>query len=155
MFCSLPKSRPRDSVSLIGGVFTWSRVRESICIFARVTNHEDSACFTGVPPALQALWNLPRTKQQSTGLLFSRLSSGPSFRFTHPLSKNTTLMGGVFAWSRVRESNPPSRLGKPLYYRYTNPAFEKHYSRRFWKFQPFFVDDSSTCNDCRAVLCKL
>ena len=26
-------------------------------------------------------------------------------------------------WSRVRESNPPSRLGKPLYYRYTNPAF--------------------------------
>ena len=25
-------------------------------------------------------------------------------------------------WSRVRESNPPSRLGKPLYYRYTNPA---------------------------------
>ena len=27
-----------------------------------------------------------------------------------------------FSWSRVRESNPPSRLGKPLYYRYTNPA---------------------------------
>ena len=27
-------------------------------------------------------------------------------------------------WSRVRESNPPSRLGKPLYYRYTNPALE-------------------------------
>ena len=25
-------------------------------------------------------------------------------------------------WSRIRESNPPSRLGKPLYYRYTNPA---------------------------------
>ena len=29
---------------------------------------------------------------------------------------------GAF-WSRVRESNPPSRLGKPLYYRYTNPAY--------------------------------
>ena len=28
----------------------------------------------------------------------------------------------AFCWSRVRESNPPSRLGKPLYYRYTNPA---------------------------------
>ena len=26
-------------------------------------------------------------------------------------------------WSRIRESNPPSRLGKPLYYRYTNPAY--------------------------------
>ena len=28
----------------------------------------------------------------------------------------------VFRWSRVRESNPPPRLGKPLYYRCTNPA---------------------------------
>ncbi len=26
-------------------------------------------------------------------------------------------------WSRVRESNPPPRLGKPLYYRCTNPAY--------------------------------
>ena len=26
-------------------------------------------------------------------------------------------------WSRVRESNPPQRLGKPLYYRCTNPAW--------------------------------
>ena len=25
-------------------------------------------------------------------------------------------------WSRVRESNPPSRLGKPMHYRCTNPA---------------------------------
>ena len=31
-------------------------------------------------------------------------------------------MGAVLFWSRIRESNPPSRLGKPLYYRYTNPA---------------------------------
>ena len=31
-------------------------------------------------------------------------------------------MGGLSFWSRIRESNPPSRLGKPLYYRYTNPA---------------------------------
>ena len=29
--------------------------------------------------------------------------------------------GAVF-WSRVRESNPPSRLGKPMHYRCTNPA---------------------------------
>jgi hypothetical protein len=30
---------------------------------------------------------------------------------------------GGFSWSRVRESNPPPRLGKPMYYRCTNPAF--------------------------------
>ena len=28
----------------------------------------------------------------------------------------------LFLWSRVRESNPPLRLGKRPYYRYTNPA---------------------------------
>ena len=28
-----------------------------------------------------------------------------------------------FIWSGVRESNPPQRLGKPLYYRCTNPAY--------------------------------
>ena len=38
-----------------------------------------------------------------------------------PKRKDT--LAGVFSfWSRIRESNPPSRLGKPLYYRYTNPA---------------------------------
>ena len=26
-------------------------------------------------------------------------------------------------WSRIRESNPPSQLGKLLYYRCTNPAY--------------------------------
>ena len=34
-------------------------------------------------------------------------------------------MGGPSFWSRIRESNPPSRLGKPLYYRYTNPALRE------------------------------
>ena len=43
-------------------------------------------------------------------------------------------------WSRIRESNPPSRLGKPLYYRYTNPADRVYYSRGEEKIQPFFVD---------------
>ena len=47
--------------------------------------------------------------------------------------------GGLLCWSRIRESNPPSRLGKPLYYRYTNPASDKNYSRRKWKIQHFFV----------------
>ena len=40
--------------------------------------------------------------------------------------KKVTFVGRqkwLFSWSRIRESNPPSRLGKPLYYRYTNPAY--------------------------------
>ena len=52
-------------------------------------------------------------------------------------------MGGLSFWSRIRESNPPSRLGKPLYYRYTNPACSidrGHYSRGKRKIQPIFVD---------------
>ena len=41
-------------------------------------------------------------------------------------------------WSRVRESNPPSRLGKPLYYRYTNPAGTAGIiSKQAGKFNPF------------------
>ena len=44
-----------------------------------------------------------------------RLTTAVSKREDHPV-------GGLFFWSRIRESNPPSRLGKPLYYRYTNPA---------------------------------
>ena len=28
-----------------------------------------------------------------------------------------------YFWSRIRESNPPSQLGKLLYYRCTNPAY--------------------------------
>ena len=41
------------------------------------------------------------------------------------IRKNTLLSIGqrcVFPWSGVRESNPPPKLGKLLYYRCTNPA---------------------------------
>ena len=31
--------------------------------------------------------------------------------------------GVLLFWSRIRESNPPSQLGKLLYYRCTNPAY--------------------------------
>ena len=31
-------------------------------------------------------------------------------------------LDGFSFWSRIRESNPPPRLGKPMYYRCTNPA---------------------------------
>ena len=34
-------------------------------------------------------------------------------------------MGCFLLWSWIGESNPPSRLGKPLYYRYTNPALRE------------------------------
>ncbi len=46
------------------------------------------------------------------------------------------------SWSRVRESNPPPRLGKPLYYRCTNPACSVvttcYYKRLQGKNQVFF-----------------
>ena len=45
-------------------------------------------------------------------------------------NRTTTRWVVVLFWSRIRESNPPSRLGKPLYYRYTNPALEPLYQRR-------------------------
>ena len=58
-----------------------------------------------------------------------------------PAPKETaTHPGGRLFWSRVRESNPPSRLGKPLYYRYTNPASGGHYTRPPCKIQGYFSD---------------
>ena len=33
----------------------------------------------------------------------------------------------AFSWSRVRESNPPLRLGKRPFYRWTNPAYSALY----------------------------
>ena len=69
--------------------------------------------------------------QQSTGLLLP--ASAPlrvcevrsSFRFPPQvlLQKNKRRHpASLIFWSRVRESNPPPRLGKPMYYRCTNPA---------------------------------
>ena len=39
--------------------------------------------------------------------------------------RNAIRLDGISFWSRIRESNPPPRLGKPLYYRCTNPAYMK------------------------------
>ena len=44
-------------------------------------------------------------------------------------NKKTRFTACLFVWSRVRESNPPPRLGKPMYYRCTNPANEGYYIR--------------------------
>ena len=41
----------------------------------------------------------------------SQITRGPQEYFLRP-----------FVWSGVRESDPPPRLGKPMYYRCTNPA---------------------------------
>ena len=56
-------------------------------------------------------------QQQSTGLLHC-----DRFDSLLCVKKEDPHKGDLLFWSRVRESNPPSRLGKPLYYRYTNPA---------------------------------
>ena len=47
------------------------------------------------------------------------------------------LRGAFSFWSRIRESNPPSRLGKPLYYRYTNPACVRIIADPLEKFNCF------------------
>ena len=53
-------------------------------------------------------------QQQSTGLF--HINGFDSLLLTK--TKNTTPMGVVsFVWSRVRESNPPSLLGKQKFYR--------------------------------------
>ena len=40
----------------------------------------------------------------------------------HIPKRNAIHLDGISFWSRIRESNPPPRLGKPMYYRCTNPA---------------------------------
>ena len=42
----------------------------------------------------------------------------------HIPKRNAIHLDGISFWSRIRESNPPPRLGKPMYYRCTNPAYE-------------------------------
>ena len=41
---------------------------------------------------------------------------------THTPKRKAIRLDGFSFWSRIRESNPPPRLGKPMYYRCTNPA---------------------------------
>ena len=100
---------------MIGG---GSRVRESICIFCRwqkimVATSVCTGCSNMPPACCERIVRFPyRPKKDTPG-------------------------GGVLFWSRVRESNPPSRLGKPLYYRYTNPAW-RHYINCHLKKQAHF-----------------
>ena len=82
------------------------------------------------PTASAISWNLPRPKKCPMGRPFD------SF-LLH--KQRPSRWDGLCLWSRVRESNPPSRLGKPLYYRYTNPASLPYYTKAVCKNQPFFV----------------
>lgn len=66
-------------------------------------------------------------------------------RATRGIYKNSVftrflMLSCEYAISRVRESNPPPRLGKPLYYRYTNPARCYYYSTLFKFFQGTFCE---------------
>lgn len=55
--------------------------------------------------------------------MLNRPPAGDHFcRAKVPLQKERHPYGCLSFWSRVRESNPPPRLGKPMYYRCTNPA---------------------------------
>ena len=71
-------------------------------------------------------------QQQSTGLLHLDMFDSRSAK-----KENHGKSRGSLFWSRVRESNPTSRLGKPLYYRYTNPASESIVSQPDGKFNLF------------------
>ena len=94
-----------------GGLLCWSRIRESSCIL----------------PGRAKLWS-GSVKPSPAALIRA------AFRWVRLLGPFQKIKdrptGGLLCWSRIRESNPPSRLGKPLYYRYTNPASDKYYSRR-------------------------
>ncbi len=95
--------------------------------------------------AILLQWNLPRPKKHSPGVFLSPASPGPVFRFPHTVSKKAAPPVGVpLFWSRVRESNPPSRLGKPLYYRYTNPAYGSIITDRNGNFN-LFLSKSFLC----------
>ena len=74
-------------------------------------------------------WILPRTKQVSTGHLFTPVCAlVPSFRIlSHPLPiKKPHQKVWFFYWQRMRDSNPRKRSQSPVCYRYTNPLCAEH-----------------------------
>ena len=97
-----------------GAAVEGERIRESICIFAESENK------CSAPSS--------RRRQLSPGQLHLDCSTPCSAP-----NKKGYLTVPLFIWSRIRESNPPSRLGKPLYYRYTNPASVGIIAKGQWK----------------------
>ena len=77
----------------------------------------------GISYGVQARWiAFPIRKNKITPQRSGGRTTG-SLRDSY-INKKHHPKDGVFLWSRIRESNPPPRLGKPMYYRCTNPAYE-------------------------------
>ena len=83
-------------------------------------------------------------QQYATGILHLDLSN------PYPRPKqNTTLLGGVLFWQRMRDSNPRKRSQSPVCYRYTNPLCVRHgyyyseWSKNVKHFFPIFYLFSS------------
>ena len=108
----------------------------------------DPICIS-IPPREWKLWCCRRPaggKQQSTGLL--HLIGSDPYPYLLPI-KNTTLLGGVFYWQRMRDSNPRKRSQSPVCYRYTNPLSDGFIIRKKiqkssmdFLFLQFFLDQS-------------
>ena len=62
------------------------------------------------------------SKESTVTFLLSKRSPFASERYFVVVLMRVRLLDGISFWSRIRESNPPPRLGKPMYYRCTNPA---------------------------------
>ena len=76
----------------LGGVSAWNRIRESICIFLRKIEER-------MPSSRH-----PAAVHRTAAFEWVRLPPPP-----FP-NKNTTRVGGVSVWSRIRESNPSTSV---------------------------------------------
>ena len=72
--------------------------------------------------------------------IFMTLSSISFIISSHTAKNLPNPYGFGRFWSRIRESNPPSRLGKPLYYRYTNPACGGIIANPLGEFKHFLTE---------------
>ena len=61
------------------------------------------------------------TLSASHSVTFSNSAGEQNFSKKEKIVAKPNDFATIF-WSRIRESNPPPRLGKPMYYRCTNPA---------------------------------
>ena len=100
----------------------------------RLCRHEALAC-ARMKRSAPLLFRVPKARfiERSSASFFMHRKCA-SFRKVPFVGRQKRL----FCWSRVRESNPPSQLGKLLYYRYTNPACRFIISKPNRKFKGDF-----------------
>ena len=95
-----------------GGCFVWAKDRWTL----RAAETQKEGHLTDVllfwKGRLKLIFPLNETAAQRCELALTYKKIGASDTKLAPM------------WSRVRESNPPSRLGKPMHYRCTNPAIQ-------------------------------